>query len=127
MAGGEVLPGEDAVRRGDGAEGAAGEVGDHAHLPIEDVGAGLAEDLLAVLGVELDGDLVAHGAGGDEDGSLALEDLGGGALEAIDRGVFRVDVVADLGRGHGFAHGGCRLGDGVATKIDRHEAEDSLG
>ncbi len=119
----EVLPGEDAARRGDGAEGAAGEVGDHAHLPIEDVGAGLAEDLLPVLGVELDGDLIAHGAGRDEEGGLALEDLGGGALEAIDGGVFGVDVVADLGRGHGLAHGGGGLGDGIAAKIDRHEAE----
>ena len=55
----EVLPGEDAARSGDGAEGAAGEVRHHAHLPIEDVGAGLTEDLLPMLGVELDGDLVA--------------------------------------------------------------------
>ena len=33
-----------------------------------------------VLGVEADGDLVAHGAGGDEDGGFAAEDLGGGRL-----------------------------------------------
>ena len=123
----EMLPGEDAARRHDGAEGAAGEVGDHAHLPVEHMGAGLAEDLLPVLGVELDGDLVAHGAGGHEDGGLALEDLGGGALEAIDGGIFRVDIVADLGRGHGLAHGGGGLGNGVAAKIDWHGAETPKG
>ena len=86
------------------------------------MGAGLAENFLAVLGVELNGDLVAHGAGRNEDRGLAIEDLGSGALESVDGGVFRVDVVADLRRGHGFAHGGCRTRDGVAAKIDRHAA-----
>ena len=97
---------------------AAGEGGHHGHLPIEDVGAGFADDLLAVVGVEADGDLVAHGAGGNEEGGFAGEDLGGAGFEAVDGGVFAVDVVADFRGGHGRAHGGSGPGDGVATQVD---------
>ncbi len=116
--GGDDGPGEDAAFGGDGAALAAGEGGGHGHLPVEDVGAGLADDLLAVLGVDADGDLVAHGAGGDEDGGLFAEDGGGRLFELIDGGVFAVDVVADLGGGHGLAHGGGGAGDGVAAEVD---------
>ena len=103
---------------GDGAGLAAGEDGGHGHLPVHDVGVSLADDLLAGLGVEADGDLVAHGAGGDEDGCFAAEDFGGFGFETIDGGVFAVDVVADLGVGHGFAHGRRGAGDGVAAEVD---------
>ena len=77
--------------------------------------AGFADDFLAVLGVEADGDLVAHGAGGDEDRGLSAEDRGGLLLEPVDGGVFAVDVVANFGCGHGLAHGWGGLGDGVAA------------
>ena len=60
------------VRSMDAGEGCGG-----GHLPIEDVGAGLGDDFLAGLGVEADGDLVAHGAAGDKQGGFAAEDLGG--------------------------------------------------
>ena len=118
MAGGDEVPGEDAARGGDGPELAAGELGDHAHLPVEHVSARLADDLLAGAGVEADGDLVAHGAGGDEDGGFPGEDLGGARFEVVDGWVFGVDVVADLGVRHGLAHGRGGLGEGVAAEID---------
>ena len=80
--------------------------------------AGFSDDFLAGAGVEADGDLVAHGAGGDEYGCFAGEDLGGASFEAVDGGVFAVDVVAYLGGGHGGAHLWSGLGEGVAAQVD---------
>ena len=79
----------------------------------------LADDLLAVLGVQLDGDGVSHGAGRHEQARLLAEDLGGAPLQPVDGGVFAVHVVADLGLRHGAPHGGGRAGDGVAAQIDK--------
>ena len=39
-------------------------------------------------------------------------------LEGVDRRVLAVDVVADLGVGHGLAHLGGRPGDGVGSEVD---------
>ena len=68
--------------------------------------------------MEADGEFVAHGAGGDEEGGFFAEEFGGGKLELGDGGVIAEDVVADRGFGHGFAHGGGGLGDGVAAEVD---------
>lgn len=114
----DVVPGEDGVGRRDGAQLAAGKCGGGGHLPVEDVGAGFAENLLTGTGVEADGDLVAHGAGGDEDGGFAGEDFGGAAFEQIDGGIFAIDVIADDSLSHGGAHGGGGLGEGIAAEID---------
>ncbi len=114
----DAVPGENAAIAGDGAQLAAGEGGGHGHLPIQNVGERLADDLLAGLGVNADGDLVAHGAGGNEEGGFPAEDLGGAGFEAVDGGVFGVHIVADLGLGHGGAHGGSGLGDGVTAQVD---------
>ena len=65
---------------GDGADDAAGEPGHHGELVIEQVGARIADHFLAVLGEEFDGDGVAHGAGGDEEGGLFAGDFGGALL-----------------------------------------------
>ena len=68
-------------------------------------------------GQEAQGDLVAHRPGRDVDGRL-LAHLGGGQLlQAVDRRVLAVDVVADLGVGHGPAHAGRRTGDRVGTQV----------
>ena len=58
---------------------------------------------------------------------LLAEQLGGALLERVDGRVVAEDVVADLGLGHGAAHLGRGLGDGVGAQVDdRHMArEDS--
>ena len=67
------------------------------------------------------GDEVAHRAGGDEQPGLLAEQLRGALLERDDGRVVAEDVVADLGLGHGPAHLGRRLRDGVGAKVDdRH-------
>ncbi len=96
----------------------AGEGGRHGHLPVDDVSARFGDDFLAVMGVQADRDLVAHRAGGDEDGGFAAEDLSGARFEEIDGGVFGVDVVSYLGCGHGGAHRGGGPGHRVAAQVD---------
>ena len=56
-------------------------------------------------GVHADGNLVAHGAGRDKQRCLAAKDLRGAGFQAIDGGVFAVNVVAHFGCSHGGAHG----------------------
>ncbi len=82
------------------------------------MGAGFADYFLAVLGMEFDRDGIAHGSGGNEEGGLFAEDLGGALFQAIERGVFAVHIVANIRFGHGAAHGGRGTGDGVAAQID---------
>jgi hypothetical protein len=78
----------------------------------------VAQEFVARLAVDADAQLVAHRAGGDEQGGLLAEEGGRFFLEPIDRGVFAVDVVADLGRGHGGAHAGRGAGERVAAEVD---------
>src|SRR5258708_27287452 len=64
----------------------------------------LADHFLAVLRMNANGYLVAHGTGGHKESSFFLENLRRQRLEAVDRGVFTIDVVPDLRLGHGAAH-----------------------
>ena len=66
-----------------------------------------------------DGQLVAHSAGGDEDGRLFAEQSRDPGFEGRDGRVFADHVVADFGLGHGGAHGERGPGHGIAAKIDR--------
>ncbi len=109
---------EQATRGDDRARQGAGERRHRPHLEVVDVAARLDHDLAGRVGVEMDRDLVAHGSGGDEDRGLALELGGRQLLEPANGGVLAVDVVADLGLGHGLAHGRGRLGDRVGAEID---------
>ena len=61
---------------------------------------------------------IAHGAGGHEEAGFAAEDFGGARLQPVDRGILAVDVVADVGFGHGAPH--LRRGprDRVAAEVD---------
>ena len=74
-----------------------------------------ANHLLAVLGMEFDGDGVAHGAGGHKECGFLAGDERGAAFELIHGGVFAVDVVAHFGVRHGLAHLRGGLGDGVTA------------
>ncbi len=97
----------------------AGEVRHHRHLVVEDMAALFADDLLPVRGVQLDRDLVAHGAAGHEQRRFASEDLRRALLQPIDGRVFAVNVVANLGFEHGAPHLGRGLGYGVGAQVDQ--------
>ena len=84
------------------------------------------DDLVAGLGVGFDRQLVGHGPGGNKKGLLFAQERRDLFLEGVDRGVFPEDVVADLGLGHGPAHGGGGFGDGVASQIDSNFHETFL-
>jgi hypothetical protein len=71
-----------------------------------------------MLRMDFDGDGVAHCSGGNEERRLFAEDLSGSPLQQVDGGVLAVDVVADLGRGHGAPHLLCWLSDRVTPQID---------
>jgi hypothetical protein len=68
--------------------------------------------------MQLDGNLVAHGAGGNEDRGLAAKDLGGAGFQAIDRWIFSVHVVADFGGGHGTPHFITGQSYSIAAKVN---------
>ena len=84
----------------------------------------LAEQFIAGLGVDLDADLIRHGAGRHKQGSFLAEESGDAFLQQIDGRIFAENVVAHLGREHGGAHGSGRFRYGVAAEVDsglRHE------
>src|ERR1700757_5206535 len=64
------------------------------------------------------GDEVAHAAAGDEQSGFLAEDFSGASFQGVDGGVFKVDVVADFGFGHGATHSRCWAGDGIAAQVD---------
>ncbi len=72
--------------------------------------------------MELHADHVPHGASGDEQGGFLAGDLGGALFEAVDGGIFAVDVISDFGFGHGATHGFGGTGYGVAAEIDKAHA-----
>ena len=61
---------------------------------------------------------VALGAARYEDRRFHPDDLGRPPLERVDGGVLSVDIVAHLCLGHHLAHGRCRHGHRVASKVD---------
>ena len=77
----------------------------------------LANDLLPMVGQDLDRRLVPHGPGDNIQARFAPEDFRRPILKAVDRGILAVDVIPHLGVVHGLAHRGGRLGDGIAAQI----------
>jgi hypothetical protein len=77
------------------------------------------DDFLAALAMRHHRGEVRLRAGGKEEPRLHAEALGGDLVQAIDGGIVAEDVVADLGLGHGAAHGLGGLGDGVAAQVDQ--------
>ena len=68
-----------------------------------------ADHLLAMLGMQLDADGVAHRAGRHEQRRFLARDLRGALLQAIDGRVFAINVVAHFGFGHGRRMAGVGL------------------
>ncbi len=108
---------------GEGANDCAGEGGDAGGLVVKEVRGALGDDFVAGAEVGEEGDEVAHGAGGAEEGCLVAGELSGELFEAIGGGAAVAGVVGDDGFGHGAAHCGGGLGDGVAAKI----GDDAVG
>ena len=104
------LPGHRELHAGIGAR--------RAGLVPGDMGFGADDHLVAGAGEELQGDLIGHRAGGDEQRRLLAEQFGDAGLQAVDRGVLAILVIAHGGGGHGGPHGIGREGDRVRAKID---------
>ena len=113
------MPSENAiVAATNSARHTAGDGGHGGEFVKIDVAAFFANDFVAVMGPDLDGDEIAHAAGGNEQGGFFAEDFGGTLLEEIDGGIFTVDVVADGAEAMALAHFVAGTSDGVAAKID---------
>ena len=78
----------------------------------------IADHFFPVPRVQLDADGVAHGAGGQKQRRLLAKHLRDALFQSSDGGILAVNVVADLGLGHGAPHGGSRFGYGIAAQID---------
>ena len=109
---------EQTVGRGERTRQQAGERGHGAHLVMEDVARRVADHLAPRPAVEVERDLVAHGARGHEERRLLPHGRRRLRLEHGDGRVLAIGVVADLGRGHGAAHLVVRFGDGVGAEVD---------
>ena len=84
----------------------------------DDVRRRLGDDLAAPRHVRHLAHQVAHRAAGHEQAGLLAEQLGGALLERDDGRVVPEHVVADLGIGHGAAHLGGGVRDGVGAQVD---------
>ncbi len=113
-----ILPAQNAVAGCNRPHQAAGKPGQHRELPIQQVRARFADHFLAVIGVHLDRDGVAHGAGGHKQAGFFAHDFRGALFQPIDGGVFAINVVADFGFGHGAPHRGRGARDCVASQVD---------
>lgn len=66
------------------------------------------------LEVGSDGDLIAHGAGHDEEGGFFSGEAGDEGFEVVGCWIFLEDVVGEGGGGYRFEHAACWGGDCVA-------------
>ena len=109
---------DDIVRAVHRVQGHPGQDSGGPYLVDQDVGVAAADDGVPPPGVGHDGQLVAHGAGGDKKGGFLAGKLRRQLLQAVDGGVVTIDIVPHRGLGHGPAHLRGGLGDGVAADID---------
>ena len=114
-----VVRGEDAVGVVHGEELHPGVARRRAVLVRDDVLATAGDHRGTRRGQDTDGELVGHGPRRDEDGSRLAQASGESLLQGAHRGVLPVVVVPDHRLRHGAPHGGGRLGDGVAAKVDQ--------
>ena len=69
--------------------------------------------------MQVDGDLIAHRAGGDEERGLEAEAGSGFFLECPHCRVFAIDVVTHLCRRHRLAHRRIGPGHRIGTQINQ--------
>ena len=113
----------------DRVDGRPDERGVPARLVEHDVRVRAGDRLVAAPQVGELRDEVALRATRDEQSGLFAEQLGSAFLERVERRVFAVDVVTELGLGHRAAHLRRRLGDRVAPEVDQvgHRGEYRTG
>ena len=101
---------------------------ERAHLVVVDVAVGLADHFLARPRLRDDGREVAHRPDGTKSAASRPKTAAARSCSRFSVGILEKDVVADLGLGHGSAHGGGRTGDGVGAQIDgTHEPNHGRG
>ncbi len=115
-----VVGAEAAVGVAPGADLHAGVEGNAAALVVVDVGQMGANNLVAGARVDVDGDLVRHGAGGAEEARFLAKAFGSKGFQAFDGGVIAQYVVAHGSGGHSGVHGGGRSGDRIGSKVSVH-------
>ena len=76
------------------------------------------DDLAAARHLRHERDQVAHGPARHEQPGLLAGELGGALFQCDGRRVVSEDVVPELGVGHGAAHLGCGVCDGVGAEVD---------
>jgi len=91
---------------------------DAATLVIVDMTQAVADHLIAGRYVDIDGDLVCHGARWAEQSRFMTETLGQHVLQAVHRGVLCVDIIAGRCRHHGFEHGRGRPRHRIASQVN---------
>ncbi len=91
---------------------------EHRKFVIQNVAAGVRDDFLSVLGQKFDANCVTHCPGGDKKGGFFARYGRRAFFEAIDRGVFAVDVVPHFGFRHGAAHSRRGAGNSVAAEVN---------
>jgi hypothetical protein len=96
----------------------SGERGRAATLEVNGVRGVVGQHLLTGPAVHAQGDLVAHGPGGQEDGRLLAEQVGHHLLQEIHGRVLVLLLVAHLRLAHEAAHLGGGARHGVAVEID---------
>lgn len=114
----DLRPSENAVFPAQRAQETAGEHRRHAHFPIEDVRAFFANNLLPRFRVDVDRYLIAHRPARHKQRCFAAEDARCNGFQTIDRRIFAIDVIPNLGFGHRLPHGRCGLRDCVAPQVD---------
>ena len=113
-----LVGGEHPPLAGQGAEHHARERGRGAALEVQGVARLVEDDLVARLRMGPVGDLVAHGARGQEQRRVLAEQLRDHGAELAHRRVLVALLVADLGVRHGFSHRPRGTGLRVAVKVD---------
>jgi len=92
--------------------------GRSAGFVVEDVAVLFGGERVSGLGVDVEGDLIAEGAAGAEEGGFEAEGLGRELLELEDGGVVAENVVTEGRAGHGRVHGGGGTRNGVAPEVN---------
>jgi hypothetical protein len=110
--------GEDAAVAVEGAHDDAREQTRAAALEVDQMRGAVGQDLVARTRVDLDRDLVAHGAGGQVDGGFLAEQLGHHLLQPVHGRILALLLVAHFRLAHEAPHVRGGLGQGIAVEID---------
>ncbi len=84
-------------------------------------------DLVTGAGQDLEADLVGHRAARHKQSRLLAQQFGDPLLQAVDRRVLAILVVADRRRSHRLAHARRWSGNGIRAEIDAVHGEPDYG